>query len=333
MTPFEPINQAYNNVFKPQRLSIGLVVPIENYATSAVPSMQQHVARVQLIEKLGFLALWIRDVPFNVPSFGDAGQTFDPFTYLGYLAAQTSSIALGVSSIALPLHQPVHVAKSAATIDQLSSGRMLMGVASGDRYQEYPAMNIDFDSRGRQFRDAFNYIRQSAKPFPKLSTTYYGELKGDIDVLPKPLASKIPMLITGNSRQTLKWNAEHGDGWMSYPRHILDQANTIKQWRDIVLATSEHDKPFMQPLYVDLLADDDAKPQPIDLGIKTGINYLIDYLYELQHIGVNHVALNLRFNNMEIEKTLEKLAVQVLPCFHTPKGMHINKNDFTEMSL
>ncbi|WP_324027260.1 LLM class flavin-dependent oxidoreductase [Maribacter sp. BPC-D8] len=59
----------------------------------------------------------MRDVPFNVPSFGDAGQTFDPFTYLGYLARQTSEIALGVSSIALPLHHPVYVAKSAATID------------------------------------------------------------------------------------------------------------------------------------------------------------------------------------------------------------------------
>jgi len=51
-----------------------------------------------------------------VPSFDDAGQTFDPFT-LGYLAAETKEIILGVASIALPLHHPVHIAKSAATID------------------------------------------------------------------------------------------------------------------------------------------------------------------------------------------------------------------------
>lgn len=165
MSEFEPINKAYNSVFKPNQLSIGIVVPIENYDSSPVPTMKLHLERVQLIEELGFKALWIRDVPINVPSFGDAGQTYDPFTYLGYLAGQTSKIALGISSIALPLHHPIHVAKSAATIDQLSEGRLILGVASGDRYEEYPAMGIDYESRGAQFRSSFNYIREASKIF------------------------------------------------------------------------------------------------------------------------------------------------------------------------
>jgi len=122
---------------------------------------------------------------FNVPAFGDAGQTFDPFTYLGYLAGQTTEIALGVSSIALPLHHPVHVAKSAATTDQLSSGRLLLGVASGDRYDEYPAMGIDYENRSELFRDSFNYIRKAQDAFPQLETKNYGNLKGLIDILPK----------------------------------------------------------------------------------------------------------------------------------------------------
>lgn len=89
MKEFESINRAYKQVFTPQKLSIGIVVPIENYAQGPVPSMSRHLERVRLVDQLGFKALWIRDVPFNVPSFGDAGQTFDPFTYLGYLAAHT----------------------------------------------------------------------------------------------------------------------------------------------------------------------------------------------------------------------------------------------------
>ena len=80
-----------------------------------------------------FPPFWLRDVPFNVPSFGDAGQVFDPFVYLGYLAAGTKDIALGVSSIILPLRHPAHVAKAAASADQLSDGRLILGVASGDR--------------------------------------------------------------------------------------------------------------------------------------------------------------------------------------------------------
>lgn len=316
MNTFEPINRAYNTVFKPQRLSIGVVVPIENYAHSAVPTMVQHVERVQLIEQLGFSALWVRDVPFNVPSFGDAGQTYDPFTYLGYLTAHTNNIALGVSSIALPLHEPVHVAKSAATVDQLSGGRLILGVASGDRFQEYPAMNMDYDARGEMFQEAFEYIRVCAEPYPRIKTEHYGELHGDMDVLPKP-THKLPLMITGNSRQTLQWNAQHGDGWMAYPQPADKQRIVINQWRNLVQQSSEYDKPFMQPLYVDLLNDDNAPIIPIHLGIRTGVKALKNYLSELQNVSVNHVALNLRFNSMNMEDTLYALAEQVLPHFHS----------------
>ena len=314
---FEQINRAYNSVFKENQLSIGLVIPIESYVTSPVPSMDLHLERVQLIEQLGFKALWIRDIPFNVPSFGDAGQTFDPFTYLGYLAGQTTGIALGIASIALPLHHPLHVAKSAATIDQLSDGRMILGVASGDRPDEYPAMGIDFERRGELFREAFSYIRTMSDSFPQLRTDHYGEVNGHVDMLPKPTRHKIPMLITGSSRQTLQWNAENGDGWMNYPRNLYQQKYSIDQWRDLISEAQEFDKPFMQPLYVVLQENDDFKPEPIPLGIRVGVNYLAEYLDHLRDIGVNHVALNLRFNLMNMIESLERISNTVLPLFHT----------------
>lgn len=165
---FQQINPAFNSVFMPGKLSIGVVVPVERYGQNPVPNMHRHLERVQLVEALGFKAIWVRDVPFHVPSFGDAGQTYDPFTYLGYLAGRTSRIALGVASIALPLHHPLHVAKSAATIDQLSGGRLIMGVASGDRYDEYPAMKIPYEIRGQLFREAYEYIRKVQDEFPVL---------------------------------------------------------------------------------------------------------------------------------------------------------------------
>ena len=146
---FRPINRAYQSVFKPSRLSLGLVVPIESYRISDTPTMHRHIERVQLAEALGFSAVWLRDVPFRVPSFGDAGQAFDPFVYLGALTSQTSRIALGVASIILPLRHPAHVAKAAATADVLSDGRLLLGVASGDRPEEYPALNVSFRERGK----------------------------------------------------------------------------------------------------------------------------------------------------------------------------------------
>ena len=76
----------------------------------------------------------------------------------------------------------------------------------------------------------------------------------------------------------------------------------------------------MQPLYVDLQQNDDFKPQTIHLGFKIGANELIRYFEYLRDIGVNHVAINLRFNTMPIEKTLEKIANKVLPHFHNNKA-------------
>ena len=317
MKEFQFINKGFNNTFQSGQLSLGVVVPVENYSSSSVPSMEHHLERVQLAERLGFKAIWIRDVPFHVPSFGDAGQIFDPFTYLGFLSGQTHKISLGVASIALPLHHPVHVAKSAATIDQLSNGRLILGVASGDRPTEYPAMNIAFEKRGELFRDAFSYIRKVVEEFPVLEHNHYGKLTGQIDVLPKPFSSKIPMLITGSSRQTMQWNAAYGDGWMYYPRPTMQQAYTITEWRSEIAKHHNYDKPFMQPLYVILEKNDDFKPQPIQLGFRIGAKYLIEYFREMQNIGVNHIAVNLRFNSRNIDATLEELAEKVLPHFHS----------------
>ncbi len=312
---FQRINRGYNSVFRQDRLSLGIVVPIEHYPNGPVPSLQDHLQRVRLVDELGFKALWLRDIPLNIPSFGDAGQTFDPFTYLGFLAGQTREIALGISSIALPLHHPLHVAKAASSIDQLSEGRMILGVASGDRPLEYPAMGADFDQRGQRFREAFEYIRKAQEPFP-VHDSHYGELVGHGDVLPKAKGSRLPMLLTGYSQQSLEWNARHADGWMSYPKAPGLQQETIAHWRQLVAEQGSHDKPFMQPLYV-VLEEDDFKPKPIQLGFRIGFDYLIEYFQLMQEVGVNHIAINLRFNHQNMEKSLEKLAIKVLPYFHS----------------
>ncbi|MEL7536133.1 MAG: LLM class oxidoreductase [Pseudomonadota bacterium] len=311
--PFEQLNSGYNAVFQQNQLSLGLVVPIEAYPRTAVPTMVDHINRVRMAESLGFSAVWLRDVPFNVASFGDAGQTFDPFVYLGALAARTSTIALGVASVILPLRHPAHVAKAAATADVLSDGRLLLGIASGDRPDEYPATGVAYVDRGERFRDSYAYIRNMAAQRPSIANGF-GHVAG-IDMLPKPVAQRLPLLITGSSQQSNEWIARHADGWMTYPRPANQQLQLIDDFRGRVSAAGDHDKPVMEPLYIDLVADRNAAPQPIHLGLRLGVNALCDYLRTRQQIGVNHVALNLRFNNADIPATLQTLADAVIPEF------------------
>ena len=280
--------------------------------------MQQHIERVQLVEQLGFSAIWLRDVPFNVPSFGDAGQTFDPFVYLGVLAAQTETIALGVASLILPLRHPAHVAKAAATVDVLSNGRLLLGIASGDRPEEYPALNMSFDDRGARFRSSIEYIEKMWEPAASF-TNEHGSPYGGMDMLPKPTAGVIPLLITGGSQQDPDRIARNGHGWITYPRNAQLQQRIIQDWRERIKAVGGPLKPAVQSLYIDLVDDANAEPQPIHLGFRSGVNYLAQYLKSLQAIGINHVGLNLRFNQADIEKTLARLANDLLPEFSLPK--------------
>ncbi|MEM7257700.1 MAG: LLM class oxidoreductase [Pseudomonadota bacterium] len=313
---FRSINTAYNTVFTMGRLSLGLVVPIETYATSDTPPMHQHVERVQLAETLGFSAVWLRDVPFRVPSFGDVGQGFDPFVYLGLLSAHTTTIALGVASLILPLRHPAHVAKAAATVDVLSNGRLLLGVASGDRPEEYPALNIPFQERGARFRDSYEYIRRMADSAPSVNNAY-GVVTNGMDMLPRPTGVALPLLITGGSQQSPQWIARHGDGWMTYPRGEQQQSILIQEYRTSAINAAEPVKPVIEPLYIDLVENANAPAQPIHLGLQLGINTLKQYLKSRQQIGVNHIALNLRFNRANTEQTLHMLASELLPDFQT----------------
>ena len=249
-----------------------------------------------------------------MPSFGDAGQTFDPFVYLGFLASQTQRIALGVASIILPLRHPAHVAKAADSVDGLSGGRLILVVASGDRPEEYPALNLAFGDRGERFRESFEYIQRMGEVTPVFENSY-GNPHGGMDMLPKPVSGKLPLLITGGSQQETSWIAQNGDGWMLFPRNTALQAQIIADWRSQLTAAGRPNQPVMEPLYIDLVEDPDTPPLPIHLGLRLGVKHLKSYLKSRQAIGINHVALNLRFNKADIATTLKKLADDILPVF------------------
>ena len=136
-------------------------------------------------------------------------------------------------------------------------------------------------------------------------------------MLPKPVGGRIPMLITGGSQQAPDWIAENGDGWMTYPRDAAAQGRLVSAYRRRVAASGGPDKPVMQSLYIDLVDDTDAAPSPIHLGFRSGISFLRRYLHDLRALGINHVALNLRFNRADIETTLRRLADRLSPEFMT----------------
>ncbi|MDT0606860.1 LLM class oxidoreductase [Croceitalea rosinachiae] len=304
----------FSQVARKGKLTLGLVFPIEAYQ-GAIATMVNQEQLAERAENLGFKALWFRDVPFHDPTFGDAGQLYDPWVYMTHIMNQTKKIALATSSIILPLRHPVHIAKSLASLQVLSKGRILMGVASGDRPNEYPAFKKDLNQKSELFRDSYGYLKALQGDFPKYCSPYFGELNGNIDLVPK-YQLQTPLFVTGHSGQNLDWIAEHADGWLYYPRDFNFLKQSLQNWHDSLERTKQPWKPYMQSLYIDLVEDTKAMPKPIHLGFQTGMDFLHSYLKSLESYGVNHVIINLKYSSRPASEVVEELGESLVPNFN-----------------
>ena len=130
--------RGFDRTFRAGRMTFGFIAPLESYPDGPAPSMRDHLAMARKADDAGFTAIWLRDVPFYDPTFGDLGQVFDPIAYAGFLAAATSRIAIGTAGIVLPLRDPLAIAKQATTLDHLTDNRFILGLSSGDRPVDSP---------------------------------------------------------------------------------------------------------------------------------------------------------------------------------------------------
>jgi luciferase-type oxidoreductase len=313
-------------MYKEGELTLGLHIPLENYHFG-VPTMEKQVELAQLAENYGFSSLWFRDVLLQDPSFGDpaTGQIYDMFIYLTYLASQTKKIALGTSATVLSLRHPLRVAKEVATIENLFPERLIMGVSSGDRKADFLGLGISHEKRGERFVNSFNYLNKVLyENFPTIASSLGGIAEANL--VPKPI-KRIPTMITGYSQQNMDWFAENGDGWMYYPRSPHLQAESVKQWRELVEQYHPGTfKPFSQPMHLDLSENPNEGPTPIRLGYRIGRNALIDLLNIYKEIGVNHLFFALFDSKRPAEEVIHELGEEILP--HFPA--HMNQDQIGE---
>jgi luciferase-type oxidoreductase len=301
-------------MFAPDRLTLGLFFPLAAYAGD-MPDLAGQAELATLADQGGFSALWTRDVPLQDPGFGDLGQVIDPFVWMGYMLNHVRQATFATGSLVLPLRHPVHLAKAAASIENLSGGRLVLGVASGDRPVEFPAFGRDPARRGELFRESLAYIRDLLEhDYPAIHSGL-GQLRG-ANLQPKPRHGAIPIGITGSSQQSPDWIARHADFWLTYPRPPAIHAQLLRQWRASVQeAGCGYDKPVAQSLYIDLSKDPAQAPRPIHLGFQLGRHSLLELLHAYRSIGVNHVAFVLKFSQRPVREVIQELAEEIVPHF------------------
>jgi len=322
----------FRQMFASQKLTLGFILPLEAYPNTPAPTMKEHAAIGKLADELGFAGVWARDVPLYDPAFGDTGQLYEPFTYLGFLAASTEQIALATGSAVITLRHPLLLAKQAVSIDHMSDGRMVLGISSGDRPTEYPAFGLEaeYETRGERFRDAYEVFRAATEGvFPDHQSARFGTLSGNLTLLPAPVHGRIPAIVTGRSRQDLDWIARNSDGWLYYFIPPDQLAPLTSMWKKTVARECGEEifKPFAQGMFFDLDADPNYPLQRIHSGLRAGRNAFVDYLTLLQQLGVNHVAMNMKTSRRPAKEVLLELAEHVLPLFPSNLSLPNSKND------
>jgi probable F420-dependent oxidoreductase len=225
-------------------------------------------------ERLGFATLWAPEhvvlleeyaskYPYSSGQFpGPANLPIaDPFTTLAYVAASTSTIRLGTGICLVPEHNPLILAKTAATLDRLSGGRFILGAGVGWLAEEFAALGVPFERRGARTRE---YIEVMRKLWTEPRSSHAGEFASFTGVAsyPKPVSEKgIPVWFGCESAAALRRVAEYGDGWLGFKVAPAEAAPKIRRIEELLRAGGRRrsDVTLAVSPYTEKITPDDLK--------------------------------------------------------------------------
>jgi probable F420-dependent oxidoreductase len=206
-------------------IRIGAKVP----TTGPLPAELGIAEMAASLEDAGFDGLWVSDhlvMPERIsspyPFAPDRKATwptdvpwYDAVVAMAMMAAATSRAHLNVAVLVLPLRHPVELAKQVASIDVLSGGRAGLGVGAGWLREEFDAMNVPFESRGRRLDEWMALLRACWSGRPAAFEGEHYRLPAGLVCLPTPLATP-PILVGGTSAAALRRAGRSGDGWVAH---------------------------------------------------------------------------------------------------------------------
>ncbi len=169
-----------------------------------------------LAETSGFHSVWVNHHILHVGYVKERLGTRpyqDALIMLTWLAANTSTVKLGTSVLVMPYLHPMAVAKQLATLDQLSNGRLVVGLGAGSLPEENAALGVPYASRGRYCNEFLQVLR---KLWTEDEASFDGEFFSfeNLSSFPKPSQRPHPLIVIGGNRPAaLRRVAEFGDGW------------------------------------------------------------------------------------------------------------------------
>ena len=171
------------------------------------------------IEAAGFDACFVTDHPFPNDRWLAAGghHALDPFVALSFAAAATERLRVQTNIAVLGYRNPFLLAKAAASLDVLSGGRLILGVAAGYLKREFRALGADFEARNEVADETVRALKRAwTEEGVELIGRHFAATGNTM--LPRPLQKPHPPLwIGGNSQRAIRRAVELGDGWIPFP--------------------------------------------------------------------------------------------------------------------
>ena len=299
-------------------MKFGICLPIRLDADAGA-----NVRIAQRAEELGYDSVWASDhVVIPEKRAGMFTDEFhDPFMLLSSIAAGTSRIIVGTSVIILPYRNPLVTAKMAATLDVLSGGRLIFGVGPGWMREEFEALGVPFESRGRMTDEYIKVIRalwQSERP------EFHGEFVefSGVGFYPKPVQTPgPPVWIAGASRHAVRRAAHLGDGWQPTAVSPGDVRAGMDEVRRIAVDAGRSLDGFTLSLRNRLrFTDGTEAPKPgvvvPAFTLMGSVSRVRDYVAEYIKGGVSHILFDPDADDLdEYYGIMETAAEEILPYF------------------
>jgi probable F420-dependent oxidoreductase len=201
----------------------GVILP--NYGADASVDGIRRVA--EQAEELGFDSVWTTEhIIVGPEAVNPYGRVYDPLVTLGWIAGWTDRIRLGTSIVLVPLHNPMHLAKEVATLQELSGGRVTLGVGMGWHRDEFEFMGVPFEGRGRRADEAIRIMRALWSG----ERDFEGEHWSFRDATFEPRPAPQPEIwVGGSSPRALRRARQLGDAWHPSRGSNADHVRTVKE--------------------------------------------------------------------------------------------------------
>ena len=310
-------------------MKFGVFLPVSGRAAGRKTLMQA----AQQAEALGFDSVWAADrlvIPWKIETTYPYSKEatfivppdrpfFDTMTCLAFLAGCTEKLQLGMSVMVLPYRHPLHWARIATTIDQLSTGRLILGVGVGWMEEEFAAMNAPFKERGKVSDEQLTLIEHL---WTEDHITFHGKYYDvdDIAFLPKPYQKpRLPIWVGGEGKYAQRRAGRYGDAWFPYfvkvtPKELAAGFANVRAEAKLA-GRNPYEVELACCLPVELTASDSPA---IENYLKGSVEQVVERLQQFIDIGVIHIGLQFMIPHYpERQEQIERFGREALPALKT----------------